>query len=600
MAMSIISPVQAETELKSMLVTATRTSISEDRLLSSTSVITRQDIERYNYLTIAEAIAALPGVNITNSGGLGKQTSLFVRGTESNHTQILINGVKLATNEFGMPQLEHIPLSHIERIEFVRGPQSSLYGSESIGGTIQIFTRQGAQDSLTPELSVSYGTHDTKLVDFAVSGGSSVSWFNLGVGHEQSDGFNSCDGISGTLFIGCFTTEPDKDGYRNNNLSFHLGHRFTEHTSFEVFSLYSEGETEFDGSIFVGNQTDFLQHTYGALFNTEISNVWSVTASFSQGKIESENNKDGININYADNKKNYFSLQNNIQLHPDHLLTIGFDYENDEIDTTNTFSEDERNNRAYFGQLLGNIGNTDYRISLRADDNEQFGQHTTGNAAIGYAFSNSLRVFASYGTAFSAPSLVDLYSPFGSNPLLDPEESESIELGFNGYHFNLDWSFAIFRTQIDDFIAYDSFYIPQNISKARIRGLELEASTTLSGINFDGQLTLLQPENQSSSANKGNILVRRSEHSFTLNAYKSFGKYSVASKLYSVGRRYDDEANTRKLAAYTTVDLTGSYQYSEDIQLQLKGANIFNQQYETVSGFHTDGANFLMTLRYRP
>jgi vitamin B12 transporter len=148
-------------DLDPVIVTATRTAITPEQALSSVSVVTREDIETFNYQSVAEVLSTIPGISIANTGGMGKQTSIFMRGTESNHTQIILNGVKLATNEFGMPQLEHIPIDQIERIEIIRGPQSSLYGSESIGGTVHIITRRGG-NGLEPTLSVSYGSHDTK------------------------------------------------------------------------------------------------------------------------------------------------------------------------------------------------------------------------------------------------------------------------------------------------------------------------------------------------------------------------------------------------------------------------------------------------------
>ena len=595
------TPVSAnETQLDTMIVSAHRTDIPAARLLSSVSVVTRRDIERFNYQTLTEAISSLPGVDIANTGGTGKLTSLFIRGTDSNHTQILLNGIKLATSEFGAPQLEYIPLEHIERIELLRGPQSSLYGSESIGGTIQIFTKQAKSNSLTPHLSIGYGTHSTKLANFSISGGNNNTWFNVGAGYKESDGFNSCDGRSGRFFIGCFTNEPDNDAYQNRNLSVHIGHQFTERTNIEIFNLYSEGETEFDGSIFVGNQTDFLQHTLGMRLDSEITPSWSITSSLSQGKVESENNKDGVDVNFTDNEKNYFSLQNDFKLDAGTLLSLGFDFENDKIDTTNDFNEDESNNRAYFSQLVGQFGDSDYRIALRVDDNDQFGHHTTGNVAFGHQVSNALRAYVSYGTAYTAPSFVDLYSPFGANPNLEPEESKSYEIGLSGSHFNTNWSLAIYQTHINDFISLDSFFIPQNISKARIRGAEFTAQKQIVGIEFDSQLTLAEPENRSSVTNEGNVLARRAEHSFTLNGYKSFGCYSLATKIYTVGRRFDDSANSRRLAPYTTVDLVGNYKVIRNLHLQLKIANLFNQEYEEVSGYNTDGANFLMSLHYRP
>lgn len=241
-----------------LIVTAARTAQTADETLASVSVVRKEDIDRYQYKTVAEAISGLPGVTISNSGGRGKQTSIFLRGTESNHTQVILNGVKLATNAFGAPQIEHIPLNLIDRIELVRGPQSSLYGSGSIGGTIQIFTKKGS-GSLTPNLSVGFGTHGTKETSFGVSGGDAGTWYNLSGGYTETNGFNSCDGRSGVLFIGCFATEPDRDAYRNANASLRVGHLFANSLEVEFFSLYSEGESEYDGYF---NTTDFLQHTF--------------------------------------------------------------------------------------------------------------------------------------------------------------------------------------------------------------------------------------------------------------------------------------------------------------------------------------------------
>ncbi len=589
----------SDTELDSMVVTATRTATAPDKLLSSTSIITREDIERFNYQTLEEALRSLPGVVMTNSGGVGKQTALFIRGTESNHTQILLNGVKLATNEFGMPQLEHISLDQIDRIELVRGPQSSLYGSQSIGGTIQIFTKQ-AELGFAPEFSLSYGSHNTQNTQLGFSVANAKSWFNISANRSKTDGFNACDGRSGTLFIGCFTTEPDDDAYRNTSLSLRAGHQFNKDTTIEVFSLSNQGETEFDGSIFSGNQTDFLQHTFGATFNTAVTDIWSITTSLSQGRMEADNNKNGVDVNFADNKKNYFSLQNDFSISPDYLFSLGYEYEKDEIDTTNTFSETERDNHAYFGQLLGHSGDNNFRLSLRVDDNEQFGHHTTGNIALGRQLQKNLRLFASYGTAFSAPALVDLYSPFGANPDLDPEESTSFEIGLSGQQHDIDWSLSFYQTRIDDLIVLDDSFIPQNISEAVIKGIELTAATTLYGINLDGQVSLMDPENKATGTNNGNLLARRAEQTYSLKAYKTIGAYSISSQFFASGRRFDDAANTRRLAPFNTIDVSLGYKVSKAILTTLKVTNLFNQEYETVSGYNTDGTNLLFTMSYRP
>ncbi len=578
-----------------VIVTATRTAQTADETLSSVSVITKKDITKYQYKTVAEAISGLAGVTIGNTGGLGKQTSIFLRGTESNHTQILLNGVKLAKNSFGAPQIEHIPLNQIERIELVRGPQSGLYGSGSIGGTIQIFTKKGSGE-LTPSLSVGFGTHGTKESTFGLSGGDSSTWYNLSGGYTETNGFNSCDGRSGTLFIGCFATEPDRDAYRNANASLRVGHRFGNTAELEFFSLYSEGESEFDGFF---NTSDFLQHTYGSTLSIDVSDSWTIKSTLSQGRMELDN-EGAFATSFADNLQDNFSIQSDVQLNDEHLLTIGYDYEDDKVEESSGFAETNRHSNAVFAQLLGEYDAHSYQLAIRNEDDEQFGSHTTGNIAWGTALANNLRITASFGTAFVAPSLIDLYSPFGSNPNLDPEQSKSYELGVQGQHVGINWSANIYRTKIKDLIALDNFFVPQNISEAVIKGLELHAATQLSGVNLDGQLSWLDPENKSGGVNDGNVLARRAEQTFTLNANKSFGNFNVASKVFVSGRRFDNAANTRRLAGFTTVDLTGSYNINKDLTAQIKVANLFNEEYETVSGYNTDGTNVFFSINYQP
>ena len=591
---SLSFSVQAEPEsLDQMVVTATRTDSAVSSPLSSVSVITREEIERYDYRTIAEALSSLPGVTIANLGGLGKQTSLFLRGTESNHTQILLNGVKLATNEFGAPQLEHLPIHSIERIELVRGPQSSLYGSSSIGGTIQIFTRD-KQKGFKPRLSVATGSHNTKEANVGFSAGNDLGWVTFDAGHLDSDGFDSCDGRSATLGIACFADEPDNDGYRNKNYSLRAGTTLGSRVNLEAFKLYNSGRSHYDGFY---NETVFEQYTTGFTAKADITNSWKLSSSVSKSIFNSDNFGAFAN-NRFENTKNTISVQSDLTIFDNHIFTLGYDYEEDEVEALNGYDDAERENDAYFTQLQGQLGKHDYQVSLRADDNEQYGHDTSVNAAWGYQLTPATRAYVSYGEAFTAPSFVDVFSPFGSNPGLQPEESESFEIGLMGQMTHFDWSVAVFRTKIDNLITLDDFFIPQNISEAEINGIEFTASTMLLGVNLNGQLSLLDTENHADDANRGNVLPRRAEQTFTLNAFKSFGKYTLASKLYVSGKRYDNAANNRRTEGFTTVDLVGSYQLAPSTSVRLKVANLFDEQYETVAGYNTDSTNVMLSLHY--
>jgi vitamin B12 transporter len=578
--------------LDTVFVTATRTAINPNQALSAVSVITREDIETFNYQTLAEALTAIPGITIANTGGMGKQTSIFMRGTESNHTQLILNGVKLATNEFGAPQLEHIPIDQIERIEIVRGPQSAIYGSESIGGTIHIMTRRGGE-GFSPSASVSYGSHDTKKTALGLSGGDDNNWFNINVGYSETNGIDACDGRSASLYFGCYADEPDRDGYDNFNSSLRAGHRFDNDATVEVFSLRSRGTTNYDGYY---QSSNYEQHTYGATVNAPLTEKWELVSSLSQGRMNRDD-KTASSTSTSDNKTTNFSLQNNLSLTDKHTLTVGYDYENDEINKSAGYSVSERDNHAVFTQLLGQSNsNNDYRLALRVDDNEQFGNHTTGNIAWGTWLTDSTRFHASYGTAFVAPSFVDLYSPYGANDSLKPEESKSYELGFSGNHMNVDWEVNAYQTDIDNLIVLDSYWVPQNIEKARIQGLELIAGTSLFDIDFNGQISLLNPKDR----NTDKVLARRAKQTLTLNAVKTVNQWKVASSLYVSGKRFDNQANTRRLGGFTTLDITTTYQVNKEVSLQLKAANLFDKDYETASGYNQDGANFLFSVHYRP
>lgn len=285
------------------------------------------------------------------------------------------------------------------------------------------------------------------------------------------------------------------------------------------------------------------------------------------------------------------------------MLIVGYDYEDDKVEANSGFTE--RNSNAVFGQLLGEYGQSDYQVALRREDNEQFGYDTTGNIAWGTALADNLRLTASFGTAFVAPSLIDLYNPpfFGSptsNPDLDPERSKSYEIGLEGQHKGISWSANIYRTKIKDLIALDALFVPQNISEAVIKGLELQAGTTLAGVDVNGQFTWVDPEDRSGGVNDENVLARRAEQTFTLNANKSFGDFSLGSKVFVSGRRFDNAANTRRIAGFTTVDLVGAYKVNKDLTAQVKVSNLFNEEYETVSGFNTDGTNIFFSINYQP
>jgi len=588
-------------ELNPVIVTATRTAQTADETLASVTVITRKDIERQQAQSVQDLLRGVPGVSITNNGGPGKATSVFLRGTESDHVLVMIDGVKVGSATLGTTAFQNIPIEQIERIEIVRGPRSSLYGSEAIGGVIQIFTRKGG-GALKPFFSVGGGSYRSYNASAGVSGGGERGWFSLSASGINTRGFNACDGKPSPGGAGCFTTEPDKDGYRNLSGSLRAGYRFENGLEVDAHTLRTTGNTEFDGNLV--NESESVQRVLGGTIRFSPVDIWQMTLAAGRSGDEYDTFKTGVFDSRFDTERDTLSFQNNIIISPEHLLTLGIDYQDDSIDNTNTFAVTSRNNKGLFTQYLGKFAAHDLQLSLRRDHNEQFGKRTTGGAAWGYALSKGLKFTASYGTAFKAPTFNELYFPGYGNPSLGPEESRSVELGLSGKTTWGNWSLNTYETRIDNLIAFDaSIFAPTNIDQARIRGLEAVLNTQLGGWDLNTNLTLLDPENRAAGtpdANDGNTLPRRARQSLRFAADRTFGKYKFGATLLAAGKRYDNLSNSRELSSYATLGLRGEYALDKDWRVQARIENLFDKDYETAAFFNQPGRNLYLTLRYQP
>lgn len=579
-----------------VVVTASRVAQTADQALAPVTVITRQDIERLQARSVQDLLQGTPGINVANNGGPGKSTSLFLRGTESDHVLVLIDGIKVGSATLGTTPFQDLPLDQIERIEVVRGPRSSLYGSEAIGGVIQIFTRQGGGDT-TPRFRIGAGSYRTAEGSVGVSGGGQRGWYNLSASALDTDGFNACDGEPGVA--GCFTNEPDRDGYQNASGAVRAGYRFDNGLKLDGHWRRTEAEVEFDGGF--QNESESVQQLLGAAAEYSPSTDWLLKITAGRSWDRADNFKDGAFASRFESIRDTVSVQNDFTLTSTRLLTLGLDYQQDRIKSSSRFAETERENRGVFAQLQQYFDRHSFETSLRQDDNEQFGQHTTGSAAWGYDLTDHYRTVLSYGTAFKAPTFNELYFPGFGNPNLDPERSKTLEWSLRGTPGWGSWSATVFRTEVDDLIAFDSdTFAPANIGAAEIHGLEGTLSTELAGWQLRSALTLLDTENRSPGANRGNELPRRASRQLRLDADRRLGRFGVGATLIAQSRRYDDLANTRPLAGYATVDLRGEYQLAKDWTVQARLVNLFDRDYETAAFYNQPGRGVFVTLRYQP
>lgn len=592
--------------LPTVIVTATRTAQSADESLASVTVIDRQTIEKKQILSVQGALLGVPGLNISNTGGLGKDSSVFMRGTDASHVLVLVDGVRMGSATTGTTAFQDLPIDQIERIEIVRGPRSSLYGSEAIGGVIQIFTRKGkGGGGLKPFLTLGGGTYNTYKVSAGLSGGDDKGWFNLSGAELYTGGINAC---LGRPFAqgggGCFTHEPDHDGYSNTSGSARAGYRFDNGVEIEGNLLQAAGNNKYDGS-FV-NRSETMQQVIGGKLRFSPLSFWDTTLRAGTSADQSTNYLNKAYYSRFDTRRITTTWQNDFTLAQDHLLTAGFDYYVDEVDSSEAFSATSRDDKAGFLQYQGVIMGHSLDLAVRQDSNQQFGGKTTGSAAWGYSFGEPLRLTASYGTAFKAPTFNELYWPaspfFSGNPNLRPESSQSVEAGAKGRLAEANWAVNGYYTTIDDLIIpYDPVtFRPENINKAEIFGMETQVSARVWDTDIKANLSLVDPRNQGDGPNHGNVLPRRAQQMFQLDLDRAFGKFRVGLTVNQEGRRYDDPANTIRLRGFTTVGLRASYEVYQDVVLEGRASNLFNEHYQTAFLFNQMGTNLFLSLSYRP
>ena len=570
-----------------IIVTASRTAQTVNQTLASVTVITREQIEKSQAETVADLLQHTPGLSVTNSGGMGKSTGVFLRGTTTKDLLVLVDGIRIGSATTGQVSIESINVEQIERIEIVRGPRSSLYGSDAAGGVIQIFTRKGG-GKVTPSMRVTVGSNATRTAAVGVKGGGENQWFNLSTTGTTTEGFNATT-----------TGDNDRDGYRNKGVEWRVGTKVGEQSEIEAFYTLNDAESEYDGWT---DRSDFLTQLFSIQGKTRFTDQWDSRLNVARTWDKSKNYQGSNFFSRFNTQRDSITWQNDLVVTPTGLLTLGVDYNLDKVDSTTNYSQKSRHNTGLFSQYQWKMLNSDWQLSLREDNNEQFGRYTTGGVAWGMPLSNTLDVAASYGTAFKAPSFNSLYYPFSGDPDLLPEESDSFEVSLRGNHDQLTWKSTLYHTEftnMTEWVQNDSNqWSPMNISPV-MTGLELEASYVWGEWRLSGDLSFIEHE-LSDGLYKGKSLIRRPTRIANISVDRSLGQWGLGVDIHAENRRYNKYTNTDYLPAFTLVDLRASYQLTPEWAVRGKVKNLFDTGYETVTNYNQEGRTFLFTLAYQP
>ncbi|EGL54868.1 outer membrane cobalamin receptor protein [Methylophaga aminisulfidivorans MP] len=580
-------PVIASDELDSITVTANR--MPTENALAPTTVITEADIEKLQIQDLATLLSRFPGIDMTQNGGLGKTSGVSIRGTNSDHVLVLVDGVKWYSATSGSSALQDFPVSQIERIEIVRGPRAGLYGSEAIGGVIQIFTKSGSISKPTPNFTVSAGTKNTLRSQAGVSGGNETTKYNLSYSYDTTNGINARE-----------DRNPDHDGYRNQSVSLKVNQQWIENWSTDVNLLRSNARNHYDGSSVNKNYvTDTVQQILGLNNNISVNDTWSMSFGLSESRDRSQNYVDDeITTNY-NTRHRYAGWINHLRLNAQHRVNIGFEYENDKIDSSDTYVSDSRDNKAVFASWDAELDKNSWLLSARHDDNESFGHETTGTADYGYQLSDELKLTANAGTGFKTPTFNDLYYPldsfgFQGNPDLKPEKSTSYGIGLEGTPSWGRWAINTYKNKIRNLIVWDTS--PSNVDVAKIKGVEFEVTTRLADWQVSADASFLQPEDDKT----GNVLPRRAKRLANMHLDRNWGDWSTGASWKLRGHSYDKADNKKRLGGYGLLDLRVAYKVDPDWTVRLTGQNMLNKDYRTVDEYYSLGRTVMLSLSYQP
>jgi vitamin B12 transporter len=573
-----------------VFVTAARSPQPLAELIADVTTIGPEEIVRAGARSLAELLARVAGVEIAMNGGPGSTSSVFLRGANRGHTLVLVDGLRIGSSTDGATAFEAIPLDQIDHIEILRGPASSLYGADAIGGVIQIFTRK-SDGALSANVSGGYGTYRTGLISGGLSGGGGPWRFALQAGGRRSEGFNAIGNPAN------FSYNPDRDGYRDDSASGSVAFRFAEEQELSAQFFRSRQNAQFDAGSGFDDRTITTLASYSVASRNRLTSFWTSRLEAGEGDDDSLS-ETGFGPSRFKTRQRQYAWQNDFTL-PKGMLSVAVERREERVDSNAGFPVTARNTNGAVGVWQWRDGPQAVQANLRHDDSSQFGARTTGALAYGYMLGGGFRASASYGTAFKVPTFNDLYFPGFSNPDLRPETAHNAEAALRYVAPGLAAGIVAYRNRVRDLIVFQcdaSFNCaPQNVANATLQGVTLELEARAGDLVVRASADFQRPEDDAS----GNLLPRRARRHAAVAVAQSWNALRLGAELIASSGRFDDAANTRRMGGYALMNLTAEYALGRGWTLFARVDNAFDKRYELAADYNTAGANVFAGVRYR-
>ncbi|WP_372829436.1 TonB-dependent receptor plug domain-containing protein [Psychrobacter maritimus] len=598
-----------QVELDKIVVTATRTPTKTSNVIAQTRVIDKEELQRYRGQNVTDVLKNQPGINITQSGGMGTASNFYMRGFDSKQVLVIIDGIRYGSISLGSPSLNLLSADQIDRIEILYGASgSSIYGSDAMGGVIQIFTKGNNVEQSNVSTTVGYGSNNHYQVGITGQLKNDTSSLSLGVSRNETDGFNA---IANS---GSYDFNADDDGFKSTNASLALQHKLSDSLSAGLSALYTDSTTDIDsaGNAFPNAYSDQKNGSANAYLQYRTPLTVS-KLSYGQS-IDKSTSHDANSINYQegshyDTTQEQARLETSINAQPGTII-VGAEWLSQKLDASDVLDfsgypdpavqtpydpEDRTVKSAFVGYQLSE-SYYDLQANYRVDDNSQYGNESTYNLGAAIHPMAGMRIGANYATGFRAPTFNDLYWPGFSNPNLKPERTENTEV-FVEYANDMQTSrLTGYHTDAEDLIANAT-----NISEAKIKGLSLTSDWNMDAFIFGLGYDYLDAKDKTANSTSYNQqLAYRPKNSGMV--YVGYQQPTFDVRLEAKHTDDRSTAENNKLDSYTLLNLSGSAYITPKLRANLRIDNITDEEYTLASQFGneyaTEGTSYFGSLTY--